>query len=222
MSAAVNTSAPGEGEPATTEQARARFWALTLGSIGVVYGDIGTSPLYAMREALVHTQDGGISREELLGVTSLLLWALLFIVTAKYVLFLMRADNRGEGGTLSLMALAQSALGRPTAAVFVLGVAGAALFYGDALITPAISVLSAVEGLRLVTPMFDHFVVPITVGILLLLFAAQRHGTGRVAALFGPITLVWFLAIACARPLPHRRRPGACLRPSARCTRSGS
>jgi len=195
MSAAVNTSAPGEGERATTEQARARFWALTLGSIGVVYGDIGTSPLYAMREALVHTQDGGIGRGELLGVTSLLLWALLFIVTAKYVLFLMRADNRGEGGTLSLMALAQSALGRPTAAVFVLGVAGAALFYGDALITPAISVLSAVEGLRLVTPMFDHFVVPITVGILLLLFAAQRHGTGRVAALFGPLTLIWFLAI---------------------------
>ena len=116
MSAAVNTSAPGEGERATTEQARAKFWALALGSIGVVYGDIGTSPLYAMREALVHTQDGGISRQELLGVTSLLLWALLFIVTAKYVLFLMRADNRGEGGTLSLMALAQSAMGRPTAA----------------------------------------------------------------------------------------------------------
>ena len=134
---------------------RSRFLASALGSIGVVYGDIGTSPLYAMREALIHSQEGGITREEVLGVTSLLLWALLFIVTAKYVLFLMRADNDGEGGTLSLMALAQRALGRPTTAVFVLGVAGAALFYGDALITPAISVLSAVEGLKLVTPVFE-------------------------------------------------------------------
>ncbi|MGD9510769.1 MAG: potassium transporter Kup [Geminicoccaceae bacterium] len=169
---------------------------MALGSIGVVYGDIGTSPLYAMREALLHTQEGGISREEVVGVTSLLLWALLFIVTAKYVLFLMRADNRGEGGTLSLMALAQSALGRSTGAVFFLGVAGAALFYGDAVITPAISVLSAIEGLKLVTPALDRFVLPITAGILILLFLAQKQGTGRVAALFGPVTLVWFLAIA--------------------------
>ena len=174
---------------------RSRFLASALGSIGVVYGDIGTSPLYAMREALIHSQEGGITREEVLGVTSLLLWALLFIVTAKYVLFLMRADNHGEGGTLSLMALAQRALGGATAAVFLLGVAGAALFYGDALITPAISVLSAVEGLKLVTPVLDPYVILITVAILFLLFAAQRHGTGKVAALFGPITLVWFVAI---------------------------
>ncbi len=139
---------------------RSQFLASALGSIGVVYGDIGTSPLYAMREALIHSQEGGITREEVLGVTSLLLWALLFIVTAKYVLFLMRADNDGEGGTLSLMALAQRALGRPTTAVFVLGVAGAALFYGDALITPAISVLSAVEGLKLVTPVLDPLCDP--------------------------------------------------------------
>ncbi|MFO1049358.1 MAG: potassium transporter Kup [Geminicoccaceae bacterium] len=169
---------------------------MALGSIGVVYGDIGTSPLYAMREALLHTQEGGISREEVVGVTSLLLWALLFVVTAKYVLFLMRADNRGEGGTLSLMALAQSAIVRSTGAVFMLGVAGAALFYGDAAITPAISVLSAMEGLTLVTPAFEHFVVPITVAILILLFVVQSQGTGRVAALFGPITLLWFVTIA--------------------------
>jgi KUP system potassium uptake protein len=172
------------------------FWALALGSVGVVYGDIGTSPLYALREALFHAQEGGITREEVLGVTSLLLWALIFVVTCKYVLFLMRADNRGEGGTLSLMALAQRAMGRAAAPVFLLGVAGAALFYGDALITPAISVLSAVEGLKLVTPVFEPYVVPITVAILLALFAAQRHGTGKVAALFGPITAVWFLVMA--------------------------
>ena len=174
---------------------KAHFLASAMGSIGVVYGDIGTSPLYAMREALIHAQEGGITREEVLGVSSLLLWALLFIVTAKYVLFLMRADNHGEGGTLSLMALAQRALGGATSAVFLLGVAGAALFYGDALITPAISVLSAVEGLELVTPVLDPYVILITVAILFALFAAQRHGTGKVAALFGPVTLVWFVAI---------------------------
>ena len=173
-----------DASPQAAGSNRARFLASALGSIGVVYGDIGTSPLYAMREALIHSQEGGITREEVLGVTSLLLWALLFIVTAKYVLFLMRADNDGEGGTLSLMALAQQALGRPTTTVFILGVAGAALFYGDALITPAISVLSAVEGLKLVTPVLDPYVIPITVAILFLLFAAQRHGTGKVAALF--------------------------------------
>ncbi|MGD9510768.1 MAG: potassium transporter Kup [Geminicoccaceae bacterium] len=172
------------------------FWALALGSVGVVYGDIGTSPLYALREALFHARAGGVTREEVLGVTSLLLWALIFIVTCKYVLFLMRADNRGEGGTLSLMALAQRAMGRAATPVFFLGVAGAALFYGDALITPAISVLSAVEGLKLVTPVFEPYIVPITVVILLALFAAQRHGTGKVAALFGPITAVWFLVMA--------------------------
>ena len=172
------------------------FWALALGSVGVVYGDIGTSPLYALREALAHVSGDGLTRAEVLGVTSLLLWALIFIVTGKYVLFLMRADNRGEGGTLTLMALAQAALGRAAVPVFLLGVTGAALFYGDALLTPAISVLSAVEGLKLVTPVFEPYVVPITVAILIALFAVQRHGTGRVAALFGPITLVWFLVMA--------------------------
>ena len=181
-------------DAANRAPARSSFLASALGSVGVVYGDIGTSPLYAMREALIRAQEGGITRDEVLGVTSLLLWALLFIVTAKYVLFLMRADNDGEGGTLSLMALAQRALGG-AGAVFVLGVAGAALFYGDALITPAISVLSAVEGLNLVTPALDRYVIAIAVVILILLFAAQRHGTGKVAAWFGPITLAWFVVI---------------------------
>jgi KUP system potassium uptake protein len=197
MSATVELShAHHEAADHTPATARPGFWALSLGSVGVVYGDIGTSPLYALREALIHSQEGGISREEVLGVTSLLLWALIFTVTVKYVLFLLRADNRGEGGTLSLMALAQGALGRATAAVFLLGVTGAALFYGDALITPAISVLSAVEGLKLVTPVFEPYVIPLTVAILLGLFAVQRHGTGKVAAFFGPITAVWFLAMA--------------------------
>ena len=197
MSVSVDASRGGDAADAHTPHApKAGFLALAIGSVGVVYGDIGTSPLYALREALFHARDGGVTRDEVLGVTSLLLWALIFVVTCKYVLFLMRADNRGEGGTLSLMALAQRAMGRAALPVFLLGVAGAALFYGDALITPAISVLSAVEGLKLVTPVFEPYVVPITVAILVTLFAAQRHGTGRVAALFGPITIVWFLLMA--------------------------
>ncbi len=197
MSVTVEASHDGNGADQHGQHAsKAGFWALALGSVGVVYGDIGTSPLYALREALHHAEEGGVTRAEVLGVTSLLLWALIFIVTGKYVLFLMRADNHGEGGTLSLMALAQRALGRSTSIVFLLGVAGAALFYGDALITPAISVLSAVEGLKLVTPVFEPYVLPVTVAILLGLFAAQRHGTGKVAALFGPITALWFLTMA--------------------------
>ena len=184
---------------------KAHFLASAMGSIGVVYGDIGTSPLYAMREALIHAQEGGITREEVLGVSSLLLWALLFIVTAKYVLFLMRADNHGEGGTLSLMALAL--LGGATSAVFLLGVAGAALFYGDALITPAISVLSAVEGLELVTPVLDPHVILITVAILFALFAAQRRDTGKVAALFRPAWISTLVGHGPCLPAFNARHP---------------
>lgn len=170
--------------------------ALALGSVGVVYGDIGTSPLYALKESLHHAAKDGLDREEVIGVVSLLIWALFIVVTIKYVFFIMRADNKGEGGTLSLMALAQSALGRSSSIVFVLGVAGAALFYGDAIITPAISVLSAVEGLKLVTPVFEPYIIPITVVILITLFSVQGGGTARMARFFGPICLVWFLALA--------------------------
>lgn len=170
--------------------------ALTLGSIGVVYGDIGTSPLYALRESLAHTAGVGAHDENVLGVVSLLIWALFLIVTIKYVIFVMRADNRGEGGTLALMALAQSAIGRKSIGVLFLGILGASLFTGDAIITPAISVLSAVEGLKLVTPAFDHYVLPITFVILISLFMVQSHGTGRVAGFFGPIMVVWFLSLA--------------------------
>lgn len=186
------------------------FWALTIGSIGVVYGDIGTSPLYALREAVVAAvgPNGTITQEVVLGVLSLILWSLLIVVTLKYVIILLRADNHGEGGTLALMALAQRALGRSSTAIFLLGAAGAALFYGDAIITPAISVLSAVEGLKIVTPAFEPYVVPLTVVILVLLFMVQSRGTAKVAAFFGPITAVWFIAIAVAGIVKIAENPG--------------
>ena len=181
---------------AIPDKSLGRLSLLVVGAAGVVYGDIGTSPLYALRESLAHTTHHGVAENEVVGVISLLTWALLISVTIKYVIFLMRADNKGEGGTLSLMALAQSAIGQKTSIVFVLGIAGAALFYGDAVITPAISVLSAVEGLKLVTPVFDPYILPIALAILLALFAVQSHGTSGVAALFGPVMLVWFATLA--------------------------
>jgi KUP system potassium uptake protein len=177
-------------------QATSGFWALTLGSIGVVFGDIGTSPLYAFREAVTHAAEGQpVSRVIVLGVLSLILWSLFIVVTAKYVLLLLRADNNGEGGTLSLMALGQRALGRQSWVLLALGVVGASMFIGDSMITPAISVLSAVEGLKLVTPALDPYVVPLTIFILVVLFSVQSSGTARVASLFGPVTVIWFIAL---------------------------
>src|SRR5216684_5341196 len=173
------------------------FWALTLGSIGVVFGDIGTSPLYAFREAVAGASQGQpVTRVIVLGVLSLILWALFIVVTAKYVLLLLRADNNGEGGTLSLMALGQRALGRRSWPLLTLGVIGASMFIGDSMITPAISVLSAVEGLKLAAPALEHYVVPLTVLILVVLFSVQSGGTARVASAFGPVMVVWFAAIA--------------------------
>jgi len=199
---AVTTSPAVQGGAPETPAAshRGALPAMIVGSIGVVYGDIGTSPLYALRESLSHAAKADILTEEaVIGAISLLLYALIFTVTAKYVVFLMRADNRGEGGILSLMALAQSALGRRVGRranmVFLLGVAGAALFSGDAIITPAISVLSAVEGLDLVTSRLTEYVIPITIVILVTLFWVQSQGTARVAAFFGPIMIVFFLTI---------------------------
>jgi KUP system potassium uptake protein len=180
-------------------EVRPSFVALALGSVGVVYGDIGTSPLYAFREAAIAASDGhAVTRGVVLGVLSLILWALIITVTLKYVLILLRADNNGEGGTLSLTALATRALGRRTTFVFIVGVIGASMFLGDSVITPAISVLSAVEGLKLATPAFSEYVVPLTVVILIVLFAAQSRGTAQVAALFGPVMVVWFVSIAIA------------------------
>ena len=175
------------------------FVALAVGSVGVVYGDIGTSPLYAFREAvLAASSDRGVTSDIVLGVLSLIVWALIVTVTLKYVLLLLRADNNGEGGTLSLMALATRAAGRRTPFILLLGVIGASMFLGDSVITPAISVLSAVEGLKLANPAFAEFVAPLAVIILIGLFAAQSSGTAKVAALFGPVMLVWFVAIAIA------------------------
>ena len=182
--------------------------ALALGSVGVVYGDIGTSPLYAFREAAIAaSNDQVVTRETVFGVLSLILWALIITVTLKYVLILLRADNNGEGGTLSLTALATRALGRRTPFVFIVGVIGASMFLGDSVITPAISVLSAVEGLKLASPAFSDFVVPLTVVILIALFAAQSRGTARVAAMFGPIMVIWFVSIAIAGGLHIRDDP---------------
>ena len=176
---------------------RTGFWALTLGSIGVVFGDIGTSPLYAFREAVAGAAQGQpLTRAIVLGVLSLILWALFIVVTAKYVLLLLRADNNGEGGTLSLMALGQRALGRRSWPLLALGVVGASMFIGDSMITPAISVLSAVEGLKLAAPAFEHFVIPLTVFILVVLFSIQSGGTARVASAFGPVMIVWFSTLA--------------------------
>jgi KUP system potassium uptake protein len=191
------------GESALPGQhGKAGFWTLALGSVGVVYGDIGTSPLYAFREALATArEDGMITHDEVLGVVSLIVWTLTLIVTIKYVSIVLRMDNKGEGGTLSLMALARKATGG-SVAILVLGVLGAALFYGDAIITPAISVLSAVEGLKLVTPAFEPYILPITLAIIVTMFLVQSHGTARVATFFGPIMVTFFLTIAAAA-LPH-------------------
>jgi KUP system potassium uptake protein len=199
---------PTEANHAGAGLAGPSFLALSLGSVGVVYGDIGTSPLYAFREAVIAASDGHpVTRGVVLGVLSLIVWALIITVTAKYVLILLRADNNGEGGTLSLTALATRALGRRTAFVFIVGVIGASMFLGDSVITPAISVLSAVEGLKLATPAFSEYVAPITVVILIGLFAAQRGGTAKVAALFGPVMVVWFVSIAIAGGLHIRDDP---------------
>ena len=195
MADPCSDAAPASGE---AHHAPESFRALALGSMGVVFGDIGTSPLYAMREALHHTRATVSPEHAVLGVVSLVTWALILIVTIKYVVFLMRADNKGEGGTLALMALAQRVLPQRSTGVFILGVVGAALFYGDGIITPAVSVLSAIEGLK-DAPGLGHsltpFVLPISAGILIALFLVQSRGTASMARYFGPITFVWFLVL---------------------------
>ncbi|WP_407180904.1 potassium transporter Kup [Bradyrhizobium sp. STM 3562] len=186
----------------------AGFAALTLGSIGVVYGDIGTSPLYALREAVAAASNGGTATTQaVMGVISLILWALIIVVTLKYVVILLRADNNGEGGTLALMALAQRGVAKAAGTIVLLGIISGALFYGDAVITPALSVLSAIEGIKLVTSSLDPYVVPVTVVILMALFAAQSRGTARVAAFFGPVMLVWFAVIGIGGIVAIARQP---------------
>jgi KUP system potassium uptake protein len=212
VSAPIGSEVPVSGSADT--RANAGVLGLALGSIGVVYGDIGTSPLYALREAIIAAsgpEHQDLTRGIVLGVVSLIMWALIVIVTLKYVLILLRADNNGEGGTLTLMALASRAVGRAGRAagtVALLGIVSAALFYGDSVITPALSVLSAIEGIDVATPAFHDFVVPLTVIVLLVLFAFQSRGTASVAALFGPIMTVWFVAIALPGLLWIARDPG--------------
>lgn len=201
--ASKEVSEPGhevsQGHSDSPNHTKTGFFMLALGSVGVVYGDIGTSPLYAFREALKAASAGGTTSDEIIGVVSLALWALILIVTIKYVFILMFADNKGEGGVLALQAMAMKAIGRNSSFVFVLGIIGAALFYGDAIITPAISVLSAVEGIKTIPsiePFISlNFILVVSTLIMGALFAVQFRGTAKVAAFFGPICVVWFLSM---------------------------
>src|SRR5215813_8192667 len=170
--------------------------SLTIAALGVVYGDIGTSPLYAVRQSLADF--GDLSERAILGTLSLIVWALALIVTVKYVLVIMRADNRGEGGLLALTALVLRRTRRGSKRylwIMAAGLVGAALFYGDGVITPAISVLSAIEGLKVATPLFEPYVLPVSVVLLAGLFLVQRRGTATIGGLFGPIMLVWFAVL---------------------------
>jgi KUP system potassium uptake protein len=173
--------------------------ALTLAAIGIVYGDIGTSPLYSLKTVFDPTHGLALTTPNLLGVISLIFWGLTIIVSLKYVTLVLRADNHGEGGIMALLALALGAVtsrARLSAALLLIGVFGAALFYGDSVITPAISVLSAVEGLEVATPAMQPWVVPLTIAVLIALYAAQRHGTAGIGRWFGPVMVLWFVVLA--------------------------
>ncbi len=195
-------SQPNADRPATA--------AALIGVLGVVYGDIGTSPLYALRASLLHFASDGVERWEILGILSLIFWSLVLTVTVKYVVFILRADNRGEGGILALMALAQrqAKTERGRWLLALIGIAGASLFFGDGIITPAISVLSAVEGLKVISPAFEEAVVPIALGILLALFLVQYRGTGSMGAVFGPVCALWFAVIGLLGVIEIVRHPG--------------
>ncbi len=183
-------------EPARSAPAGRQLASLALLAVGVVYGDIGTSPLYAMRECFHGPHGIAATRDNVLGVLSLIFWSLILIVSIKYLVFVMRADNRGEGGMFALLALVpRDRRPRLVFALTSLGIFGAALIYGEGMITPAISVLSAVEGLNVATPVFEPYVVPITIGILIALFSVQRRGTAGIGAVFGPVMVLWFLVI---------------------------
>ena len=181
------------------ESPNKKIGALTIGAIGVVFGDIGTSPLYALKESFSPAHGIPLNEATVLGILSLMFWSLVTLVTVKYLVFMMRADNRGEGGILALTALAQRCFRTRSKKRWVitsLGMFGAAMFYGDGLITPAVTVLSAVEGLKIVSPMLEPYVIPVTIGILIGLFSIQRHGTGTIGKLFGPTMVIWFAVLA--------------------------
>ncbi|HZE62030.1 MAG TPA: KUP/HAK/KT family potassium transporter, partial [Burkholderiales bacterium] len=180
---------------------RSSLGALTLAALGIVFGDIGTSPLYAVKETFSAEHGIPLTHANILGGLSTIFWALMIVVSLKYVVLIMRADNRGEGGIMALIALAQKAIKQHQGwriPLLLIGVFGASLFYGDAVLTPAITVLGAVEGLEIGTKALKPYVVPVSVGVLLALFALQARGTAAVGKLFGPVTMVWFIAIGAA------------------------
>src|SRR5688572_451842 len=192
----IHTS--GRGMANAPSQAPGYERSLALAALGIVYGDIGTSPIYAVRESFIEEHHVVASTANVLGVLSLVFWALVIVICIKYLVFVLRADNRGEGGILALTSLVTpvGALRGGRRALIMLGLFATALLYGDGMITPAISVLSAVEGLAVATAFFEPYVIPITVGILIGLFSFQRHGTTTVGKIFGPVTLVWFFTLA--------------------------
>jgi KUP system potassium uptake protein len=197
------------------EKSKGRRAALSLAALGVVYGDIGTSPLYAFKEVFAGAHHPvPVTPDNVLGVLSMIFWAVMIVVSFKYVILILRADNSGEGGIMALMALVlarQESGGGKKTTVMLLGLFGAALFYGDGVITPAISVLSAVEGIEVVTPAFKPYVIPLTLGILVALFAVQKRGTARVGAFFGPVMVLWFATLTVLGALKIAEEPGVLL-----------
>jgi KUP system potassium uptake protein len=196
--------------PDTSSSQGQSLWLVTLTALGVVYGDICTSPLYALRECFRGELSVPLNEANILGVLSLILWALVLVISVKYLTLVMRADNHGEGGILALMVLAvgKRSNAKSRSALVVMGLFGAGLLYGDGAITPAISVLSAIEGLHVATPAFDHLVLPITIAILCGLFLIQRRGTKHIGRLFGPVILVWFCLLAVAGAAQIAKHPG--------------
>ncbi len=193
------------------DQPNKKLSALTIGAIGIVFGDIGTSPLYAMRESFAPRYGIPITETSVMGILSVMFWAMAALVAVKYLVFMMRADNKGEGGILALTALAQRCFRSSSRArwlVVALGTFGASMFYGDAIITPAMTVLSAVEGLKVLTPKLEQFVMPISIGILVALFAIQKHGTSTIARFFGPTMVLWFCVLAILGAIHIIAHPG--------------
>src|SRR4051812_6130603 len=209
MSSKQTPSANGAGHP-SHGHGQAGLAGLMVGAIGVVFGDIGTSPLYTLKEAFSPHYGLTANHDTVLGILSLVFWALMIVVTLKYVTIIMRADNEGEGGIMALMALAQRTLpkgSRSAYAVGILGIFGASLFFGDGVITPAITTLSAIEGLEVVAPQLDTWIVPATLVIIVLLFFTQRFGTASVGKVFGPVMVVWFIALATIGVINIRHNP---------------
>src|SRR6185369_3047134 len=185
-------------EPSQQQTSRRYLLTLSLGALGVVYGDIGTSPLYAFRECFQvhHGYQIEPTPQNVIGILSLICWSLVIVISIKYLVFVMRADNRGEGGILALMSLVRPKASKRRGLLIALGLFGSALLYGDGMITPAITVLGAIEGLEVATPVFTPFVVPLTVIALVALFMMQKWGTARVGAMFGPVMVAWFIILA--------------------------